>query len=287
MDQFMENVTAPDNIPIVLLLLILAIGAPVVFFLARARYPLGHDDAEGKLHTWPFLLRIEFVAAILVFAGLMVWSITIDAPLESRADPTETPNPAKAPWYFVGLQELLVYFDPWIAGVMLPGLIILGLMLLPYLDVNPKGNGHYAFRERRFAVSTFLFGFLGLWVLMIGIGTFCRGPGWMWFWPWETWDAHKRTAETLRNFHEVFGVADGAPAVMLGVAALAGFYALAMGLPYALLRRRRSKALAELRLPRYMLVSFFVASMGGVVVKVVLRHVLDVRYVLITPWFNI
>ena len=96
-------------------------------------------------------------------------------------------NPAKAPWYFLGLQEMLVYFDPWIAGVIMPTLIIIGLLAIPYIDANPLGNGYYTYKQRRFAIWAFCSGFIGLWVVMIIIGTFIRGPGWMWFWPTETW----------------------------------------------------------------------------------------------------
>ena len=94
-----------------------------------------------------------------------------------------SPNPAKAPWYFLGLQELLVYFDPAVAGVLFPGLIIAGLVALPYLDANPRGNGYYTLRQRPFAIATFLFGFLVLWAGMIFIGTFLRGPNWNFFGP--------------------------------------------------------------------------------------------------------
>ncbi len=84
---------------------------------------------QKEVHVWPFLLRIEFLAAIIVTIILMVWSITLNAPLEEPANPNLTMNPAKAPWYFLGLQEMLVYFDPWIAGVVMPTLIIVGLMV--------------------------------------------------------------------------------------------------------------------------------------------------------------
>src|SRR5260370_3672074 len=97
-------------------------------------------------------------------AGRTAWSIAIDAPLEQPADPNKTPNPSKAPWYFLGLQEMLVYFDPWIAGVVLPSLIIVGLMVIPFIDFNPKRNGYYTLAVRTFAISTFLFCFLVLWV---------------------------------------------------------------------------------------------------------------------------
>ncbi|HEY9787526.1 MAG TPA: hypothetical protein V6D17_19215, partial [Candidatus Obscuribacterales bacterium] len=121
----------------------------------------GHSPLPEKVFAWPGLLRIESLVALAAMIVLCVWSITIDAPLEEPANPAITPNPAKAPWYFLGLQELLVYFDPWIAGVLIPGLCIVGLMAIPYLDVNPKGNGYYTFERRAFAISTFLFGFLG------------------------------------------------------------------------------------------------------------------------------
>ncbi|KAB2838997.1 cytochrome C, partial [bacterium] len=101
------------------------------------------DPKTDKVHTWPHLVRIEFICGLLAFMGLLVWSLVLDAPLEEPADPTKTPNPSKAPWYFLGLQEILVYFDPWMAGVVLPSLIIVGLMVIPYIDVNPKGNGYY------------------------------------------------------------------------------------------------------------------------------------------------
>src|SRR5215468_2671160 len=110
-----------------------------------------------------------------------------DAPLEEPANPTRTPNPSKAPWYFLGLQEMLVFFDPWHAGVVLPTFIIIGLMVIPYIDINPKGNGYYCFKDRKWEIVTYLFGFQILWVSLIIIGTFLRGPGWNWFWFWEKW----------------------------------------------------------------------------------------------------
>ena len=109
-------------------------------------------------------MRMEFLVAIIVTVLLMVWSLTLNAPLEEPANPNVTMNPAKAPWYFLGLQEMLVYFDPWIAGVVMPTLVIVGLMVIPYIDANPLGNGYYTYKQRRFAIWTFLFGFVGLWV---------------------------------------------------------------------------------------------------------------------------
>ena len=104
---------------------------------------------QKEVHVWPFLLRIEFLAAIIVTIILMIWSITLNAPLEEPANPNLTMNPAKAPWYFLGLQEMLVYFDPWIAGVVMPTLIIVGLMVIPYIDTNPLGSGYYTWKQRK------------------------------------------------------------------------------------------------------------------------------------------
>ena len=176
----------------------------------RAKSPIkkAGSGIEDKLHTWPFLVRNEFLMALLVTAVLTIWSLTINAPLEEPSNPTRTPNPSKAPWYFLGLQEMLVFFDPWYAGVVLPSFIIVGLMLVPYLDINPKGNGYYTFRERKFEILTFFFGFHILWVSFIIIGTFFRGPGWNWFWPGQIWDPHLVEALTNVDLPYMFGLRD-------------------------------------------------------------------------------
>ena len=212
--QIWEVASAPDNVPIVALLFI----APFYMWYALKQgiandklIAILESDAqaaktkyrktqewdpkwEREVHTWPYLMRMEFLVAILVTVLLMAWSLTLNAPLEEPANPNVTMNPAKAPWYFLGLQEMLVYFDPWIAGVVMPTLIIVGLMVIPYIDANPLGNGYYTYKQRKFSIWTFLVGFIGLWVLMIVIGTFIRGPGWMWFWPGTTWDHNRLVA---------------------------------------------------------------------------------------------
>ena len=205
--QLWEICSAPDNVPIVGLIPLLIFYIYLAWKQAHANdqliAQLEGDAALAKthhrktwpfkagwqkeVHVWPFLLRIEFLAAIIITIILMVWSITLNAPLEEPANPNLTMNPAKAPWYFLGLQEMLVYFDPWIAGVVMPSIIMIGLMVFPYVDSNPLGNGYYTLRQRRFAVNMFSWGFL-MWILLIFIGTFIRGPGWIWFWPGETWD---------------------------------------------------------------------------------------------------
>ena len=171
-----------------------------------------------KVDTWPHLISREFLAAALVTVILFVWSLLLNAPLEAQANLNVTPNPSKAPWYFLGLQELLVYFDPWIAGVVLPTVIMIGLMAIPYLDTNPKGVGYWAKmrwkrvgglplwvpEERPFAVTVFLLGTI-LWFVLIFIGVYCRGPNWEWYWPWEPWSYRRLTKLTLKNLPNLWG----------------------------------------------------------------------------------
>src|SRR5512143_4201244 len=163
-------VSKPDNIPIVALLFAV-IGYTWYYFAKALKNDrqgfLDEERLGDKIQVWPNLVRVEFLGALFIMVILVFWSFLIDAPLEQPANPTLTPNPSKAPWYFLGLQEMLVYFDPWIAGVVLPTLIILGLMAIPYIDVNEKGNGYYTLKQRKFAILTFLFGFIVLWVAMI------------------------------------------------------------------------------------------------------------------------
>ena len=135
----------------------------------------------------------------------------MNAPLEFEANPNVTPNPSKAPWYFVCLQELLVYFDPWIAGVVMPNLIIVGLMAIPYIDTNPKGVGYYAWKERPFANALFMLGVV-MWFLLIYIGYACRGPNYAWYWPWESWYAIKAAPPATWS---IFGPKGVAPLPML------------------------------------------------------------------------
>lgn len=196
--EFANVAVRPDNVPIVAMVYLLGFFVWLAAAQAvenderrkRGQGPVEAEYSAVKSLVWPDLVYIELIAMILVSAGLIVWSLAIPAPLEQPANPVVTPNPSKAPWYFVGLQEMLVYFDPAIAGVILPCLIILGLAAIPYLDFNPKGSGYYTIEERPFAYVTFLFGFLQLWVLLILIGTFFRGPNWDFYGPYEPRDAH-------------------------------------------------------------------------------------------------
>jgi quinol-cytochrome oxidoreductase complex cytochrome b subunit len=238
----------------------------------------------GKVHVWPHLVRVELLIALVVMIVLTVWSVAIDAPLEGPANPTKTPNPAKAPWYFVGLQELLVYFDPWVAGVVLPGLIVLGLIAIPYIDVNPNGNGYYTFSERKFGILTFCFGFFAMWIGLIIIGVFLRGPGWNFFWPWQEWDTHKVVASTNVNLSDLFGISSYGAAAIFGGMVISAYYSL--GVVYYLWNRK-SDRIRRMGVARYAVMAFFFLTMMAIPVKIVLRLALNVKYVLVTPWFYI
>jgi hypothetical protein len=213
--NFALIVKKPDNVPIVAMLFL------VGFFLwlsmsqaydnddriAEGKPPKEASDGEAeKTWVWPDLVYTELLAMVLGMIVLVVWSLVLKAPIEEPANPARTPNPSKAPWYFLGLQEMLVYFDPWLAGVVFPSLIIVGLMAIPYIDMNPKGNGYYTFRERKVEITLFMFGFLILWVLLVVLGTFLRGPNWNFFGPYEYWDLHKLLALNNVNLSEYFWV---------------------------------------------------------------------------------
>ena len=132
-----------------------------------------------KVHTWPHLLAVEFVASLVVLAFTLIFSIFVNAPLLEIANPNSTPNPSKAPWYFLGLQELLTMFHPMVAGVTIPGMGIFLLILAPYLDGNPSNKPE----DRKFAVSLFTI-FLMFWAVLVIIGSFFRGPGFNFIAPW-------------------------------------------------------------------------------------------------------
>ncbi|MBO1224741.1 MAG: cytochrome C [Candidatus Scalindua sediminis] len=246
------------------------------------------EISEDEIHTWPYLVRKEFLAAIIIMIVLMVWSITLDAPLEEPSEPTMTPNPAKAPWYFLGLQEMLVYFDPWIAGVIFPTFIIMGLMAIPYIDINPKGNGYYTFKERKFAILTFCFGFQIIWISLTIVGVFMRGPGWLWFWPWQEWDPHRIVAETNYDLTQLIGIdSKSLLGSVIGGGVVSIYYFLGMTVPFIFMKLRKSQVLDKLGIIRYSIVALLFWTMLGLPIKILLRLVFHLKYVWVTPWFNI
>src|ERR1700693_6336141 len=137
--------------------------------ITRVEKPL-----EDSVFVWPHLLVREFFAATMVMVMVTLLSFYINAPLREPANPNFTPNPAKAPWYFLGLQELLHYFPPSTGGVLVPGLVLVALAVLPYIDRNPSR----AYADRKVAIVTFSM-FLIFWAIVTVAGSFFRGPGWV------------------------------------------------------------------------------------------------------------
>jgi menaquinol-cytochrome c reductase cytochrome b/c subunit len=137
-------------------------------------------EAQDKVHVWPHLLVIEFAAVLVVTAAMLVFSALVRAPLLGLADFNKTPNPSKAPWYFLGLQELLTMFHPMVAGVTIPGMGLFLLGVAPFVDKNPS----HAPTDRKFAISIFTL-FLMLWAVLVIIGSFFRGPGFNFVFPWN------------------------------------------------------------------------------------------------------
>ncbi|MDA1314137.1 MAG: cytochrome C [Acidobacteria bacterium] len=307
--QLWTILSLPDNVPIIGLMIVIPFYTWYAFRQAFANdrliEQLEADPEMAKthhrktqpflkgwareVHVWPYLLRIEFLAAIIVTAILMVWSITLDAPLEEPANPTLTMNPSKAPWYFLGLQEMLVYFDPWIAGVVMPTLIIVGLIAIPYIDTNPLGNGYYTYKQRRFAIWTYLSGFIILWCVMVVIGTLIRGPGWMWFWPGQTWDHNKLVFEVNRDLHEIIGITDPLIYGIFGFLVVAGFVVLTGFAVHKLLTMTEfnRKILDRMTLLQYLTMQLLLITMVGLPAKMAARLLFRIKYVWVTPWFNV
>ncbi|MSP59335.1 MAG: cytochrome C [Myxococcales bacterium] len=270
-----------------------AAAAPAVAVAGeRAKSKVKEVNLPNRIHTWPYLVRLEFLCALVVMIVMTVWSITIDAPLEEPANPNKTPNPSKAPWYFLGLQEMLVYFDPWMAGVILPTMIIIGLMVIPYIDVNPKGNGYYTIKERKFAVWTFLFGFLVLWILLIFLGTFMRGPGWYFFWPGQFWDPHKTVALTNVNLPYILGARTDTAQFIIGGLLTGALYGWFVPMMPLLSRGKGPKKLVDfyrsLGAVRFSITMGMFAMMMSLPIKMILRWTLNVKYVWVCgSYFNI
>jgi hypothetical protein len=299
--NFRLIVTKPDNVPIVGLIFLL------VFFtwfavsegvkndrrIAQGHGPIEKAEAD-RVWVWPDLVYTELISLIVCSVVLIAWSILLKAPLEQPANPSNTPNPSKAPWYFLGLQEMLVYFDPWLAGVVLPSLIIVGLICIPYIDKNPKGNGYFTFAERKAEITIFLFGFVILWVSLIVLGTFLRGPNWNFFGPFEFWDVHKLAALTNVNLSEyvwVRALGTGLPTNWL-VRELFGilfvvFYVFA--LPVILAKGLLKAYYAKLGPPRYYVTVFLFLMMMALPIKMLARWIFNLKYIVAIPefFFNI
>jgi Cytochrome b(C-terminal)/b6/petD len=296
--NFAAVATLPDNVPIVGMIFL--VGFFFWFAMNQAyendrRIAAGlptieQTDSAQKVFSWPDLVYVELICLVVVMAVMIVWSILLKAPLEEPANPTDSPNPAKAPWYFLGLQEMLVYYDPWLAGVVLPSLIIVGLMAIPYMDTNPKGNGYFTFRQRKTEITLFMLGFIVLWCTLIALGTFLRGPNWNFFGPYEFWDVNKLVPlnninlseiiwikllkRSLPNFwliREIFGL------IIVGIYVAV----LPLLLSKTLLRRFYEK----MGTPRYLIAVSLVLIMISLPIKMYLRWIFNLKYVVNIPEF--
>ncbi len=318
--DFRQIVGKPDNIPIVALLYLVA--GFTWLYLSRAvendrrlaewdgegPVPVLENDKNEKVLVWPDLVYSELICMIAITTLLVVWGIVLEAPLEEPASSAKTPNPSKAPWYFLGLQEMLVYYDPWLAGVVFPTMILGGLMAIPYIDFNRIGNGYYVFRQRAFAVITFLVGFITLWVAMIILGTFLRGPNWNIFGIYEYWDVHK--LEALNNvmlselfYLEWFGwlfdmptYSNSDPAgtqvAMILLRELPGFVVIGVyfvALPPFLAMKWLKGFYQRMGYLRFMVFTQLLLWMAALPLKMVLRWALNLKYLVNIPeyFFNI
>ncbi len=300
--NFRKIVTKPDNVPIVGMLFL------IPFFTwfalreavrndqrtAESKPLIEQEETADKVLTWPDLVYTELICMVVPYVILIGWSMALEAPLEEPANPSASPNPSKAPWYFLGLQEMLVYFDPWLAGVVFPGLIIVGLMAIPYIDTNPKGNGYFTLKERKWEISTFLFGFLILWILLVILGTFLRGPNWNFFGPYEFWDIHKLEALVNVNLSEyiwVKALGMGLPKNPL-IREVFGFVAVLaylLAMPPLLARTLLKRFYDTLGPVRFHLMTFLLLAMMALPIKMVLRWLFNLKYIIGIPeyFFNI
>jgi len=300
--DFRLIVTKPDNVPIVGMLFL------IPFFtwfslreavrndrrIAEGKPLIEREETADKVLTWPDLVYTELICMVVLTVVLIGWSILLKAPIEEPANPSSSPNPSKAPWYFLGLQEMLVYFDPWLAGVVFPGLIIVGLMAIPYIDTNPKGNGYFTLKERKWEILVFLFGFLILWILLVILGTFLRGPNWNFSGPYEFWDVHKLEALVNVNLSEyiwVKALGMGLPSNPLiregfGFLIILAYFLV---IPTVLARKWFKGFYNTLGPARYHVMVFLLLCMAALPIKMLLRWLFNLKYIVGIPeyFFNI
>jgi Cytochrome b(C-terminal)/b6/petD len=300
--NFRAIVTKEDNVPITMLIYSVGFFTWLGLYkavdndkrLARGE-PVFEKLEDEKVLVWPDLVYTELICMIIATALLVVWSILLKAPLEQPATSAKAPNPSKAPWYFLGLQEMLVYFDPWMAGVVLPTMIIVGLVAMPYIDFNQQGNGYYSFANRAFAITTFMFGFIVLWVVLIVLGTFLRGPNWNFFSFFEYWDTHKVDPLNNINVSDIFWLhwmgepLQGMPVLKRELPGILMVLFYLFVLPPILARTVFRSFFIKMGFVRYMTLMVLILFMASLPIKMVLRWTLNLKYIVYIPeiFFNI
>jgi hypothetical protein len=262
--------------------------------MARGEPPVEKLEDE-KVLVWPDLVYTELICMVIATVALTVWAILLKAPLEQPATSAKAPNPSKAPWYFLGLQEMLVYFDPWMAGVVLPTFIIIGLIAIPYIDFNREGNGYFSYANRKFAVTVFMFGFVVLWVTLIVLGTFLRGPNWNFFGPFEYWDPHKVDPLNNINVSDIFWLklmgqsVKGMPIWLRELPGIVLLLIYFLVLPPLLARTVLRSFFIKMGFVRFMTLVVLLQFMASLPIKMVLRWTLNLKYIVYIPeiFFNI
>jgi hypothetical protein len=301
-ENFRSIVTKPDNVPITMLIYTVGfftwVGLRQAVInderMARGEPPLEKLE-DDKVLVWPDLVYTELICMVVVTFLLVVWATALKAPLEQPATSAKAPNPSKAPWYFLGLQEMLVYYDPWMAGIVLPLMIIQGLIAIPYLDFNQKGNGYFTFAQRKFSISVFLFGFLVLWVVLIVLGTFLRGPNWNFFGPFEYWDPHKVLPLNNVNLSEYFWLrwlgrsTQGMPIPVRELPGIVVVLAYLLVLPPLLAKTFMRPFFIRMGFIRFFLLVTLLQFMAALPIKMVLRWAFNLKYIVAIPeyFFNI
>src|SRR5262249_2221298 len=295
--NFRSIVAKEDNVPISMLIYSVAFFTWLALYravqnddrLARGEPVLEKLD-DDKVLVWPDLVYTELIAMAIAPVVPIVWAILLKAPLEQPATSAKAPNPSKAPWYFLGLQEMLVYFDPWMAGVVLPTFIIVGLIALPYIDFNQSGNGYFTFAQRKFAVTTFLFGFVVLWCTLIVLGTFLRGPNWNFFGPFEAWDPHKVLPLNNVNLSDyfwlyLFGVVfeEGKGWYIRELPGIVLVLAYLFLLPPLLAKTIMRPFFVKMGFIRFFLLVNLLQFMAALPIKMVLRWTINLKYIVYIP----
>jgi hypothetical protein len=305
--NFFSIVGKGDNVPIVGLVFLLGYFNWLATYKAvinderrKQGLPPVEKTEDEKVLVWPDLVYTEMICMVALTAFMIVWALFLQAPLEEPASSVKTPNPSKAPWYFLGLQEMLVYFDPWYAGVVLPSIVVAGLMAIPFLDFNKGGNGYYTIDERKFSYIVFQLGFLELWIVLIILGTFLRGPNWNFFGPFEYWDAHKVLAQNNIDLSQYFwggmlGQAMPKAPVGSGVFTELGYILFRESpgiiatllylivLPPILAATIFRSFYVKMGFIRYMIMSNLLLLMISLPLKMVLRWTINLKYIISIP----
>jgi hypothetical protein len=265
-----------------------------------------NEGKDEKKTVVPNLIYRELVCALFALIIILVFSLAFDAPLEGKANPAITPNPAKAPWFFLPVQELLVYFDPWLAGVGIPFILILALITLPYLDFNREGANRYAFSKRKLAVVIFCATLL-VWFALLYIAYFFRCEHWQFRlrFPFQSLPP-AQLEKVSPQVYSLFTLSTGAQilpesaksVITISAARHGSFiYALFLlvallilfGAPYLFVRlfKKELGIASRINFAKAYVLSFYVWIFILVLLKIYFYWATDLKYFLVTDWVNI